>query len=112
MGKPSSYVSRVRRGFAALTETKSGKIGLALTLSLFSIALLAPIIAPYSPTASTGQSYAPPSLAHPLGTDDVGEDLLSILIWATRGSLLVGFAVGGLATTLGVGVGLFAGYYG
>jgi peptide/nickel transport system permease protein len=52
-----------------------------------------------------------PSWTHPLGTDDIGSDILSQLIWATRGSLVVCFGAGGIAALLGVTVGLIAGYH-
>ena len=95
-----------------MTETKSGKVGFGITFGLIIVALLAPWIAPYPPNVTTGPSYATPSWAHPLGTDDIGQDLLSQLIWASRGSLLIGISAGLLATVIGVGVGLLSGYYG
>jgi ABC-type dipeptide/oligopeptide/nickel transport system permease subunit len=91
--------------------SKAGLVGLILTCSFICLAVFAPWIAPYSPTASSGLPYAKPSLHHLLGTDDIGEDLLSQLIWGTRGSLLIGVSAGLIASFLGVGVGLAAGYY-
>jgi peptide/nickel transport system permease protein len=94
-----------------IASTKIGFAGLVITVGFIGVALLAPWIAPYSPTASSGPNYASPSWQHILGTDDIGEDLLSQLIWGARGSLLIGISAGAIATILGVGIGLFAGYY-
>jgi len=106
-----SLLRSLARNVRAIAGTKTGLAGLVITAGFVAIALLAPWIAPYSPTASSGQSYAGPSWQHILGTDDVGEDLLSQLIWGARGSLLVGVSAGLIATVLGVGIGLVAGYY-
>jgi ABC-type dipeptide/oligopeptide/nickel transport system permease subunit len=76
------------------------------------IAIFAPWLAPYPPVTRTGPPYASPSWEHPLGTDDVGEDLLSQLIYASRGSLIVAATAGSFSTIIGVTIGLVAGYYG
>ena len=96
----------------AVTRSSTTKFGFAVTASIVAIAILAPIIAPYPPTAITGPSYGSTSLKHLLGTDDIGEDVFSQLLWASRGSLLVAFGAGMITTLLGVIVGLAAGYYG
>ncbi len=98
--------------FKIMTGTKSGKIGFGITFGLIAIALLAPVIAPYNPSVTTGPEYAAPSWAHLLGTDDIGEDLLSQLIWGARGSLLIGISAGLIAALIGVSIGLVSGYYG
>jgi ABC-type dipeptide/oligopeptide/nickel transport system permease subunit len=72
---------------------------------------LAPWIAPYSPFVTSGPSYAVPTWSHLLGTDDIGEDIFSQLIFAARGSLLVAFGAGVLSTGIGIFVGLVSGYY-
>jgi len=100
------------RFIANIGRTKTGKIGLAMTLSFFFIALFGPWLTPYSPSATSGQAYASPSWQHLLGTDDIGEDLLSQLIDATRGSVLVGICSGAISCFVGVTIGLIAGYYG
>lgn len=74
------------------------------------MAAFAPAIAPYDPAAYAGQPLARPSPAHPLGTNDVGQDILSELIYGTRVSLLVGVAAGGLTTALAAAMGIAAGY--
>ncbi len=75
-------------------------------------AVLAPWIAPYSPTEITGSFTAAPSAAHWLGTDAVGRDVLSRLLYATRVSLLVGFLTALVSTAAGVVLGLLSGYLG
>ncbi|MFI3168367.1 MAG: ABC transporter permease [Faecalibacterium sp.] len=75
-------------------------------------ALLAPWIAPYSPTEITGQFTAAPSSEHWLGTDAVGRDVLSRLLYATRVSLLVGVLTALVSTAAGVVLGLLSGYLG
>src|SRR5713226_5778999 len=109
-------ISRVPSGFGKnlrlLAKTPSGKVGIGLTSALLVIGVLSPFIAPFPPTATTGSAYAPPSFTHLLGTDDLGEDIFSELIWAARGSLLVAITAGAVSSLLGVTVGLFSGYYG
>ncbi len=80
---------------------------------LFAISLLAPIISPYNPADIDVTSILEaPSLAHPLGTDELGRDLLSRMIWGSRISLKVGFVAVGISTTIGMLLGALAGYYG
>lgn len=70
-----------------------GAIGGAITLLLILIALFAPLLAPYGPKETLGAAkvHQPPSLSHPMGTDHVGRDLLSRIIFGARISLMVGF---------------------
>ncbi|MBC7960453.1 MAG: ABC transporter permease [Vallitaleaceae bacterium] len=75
-------------------------------------ALLAPVIAPYGPNELAGRFSAPPSKEFLLGTDQIGRDVLSRLLYATRISLLVGVVATALATVIGVVLGLVSGYFG
>jgi peptide/nickel transport system permease protein len=86
--------------------------GLVVFSLMVLLAILAPLVARYDPDAISYEFLAPPSPEHPLGTDDVGRDVLSRLIHASRISLTVGIAVSVLAVTLGTLVGSIAGYYG
>ncbi len=82
-------------------------------LSIMTIlALLAPIISPYNPNQVSTAFSSPPSLEHWLGTDQIGRDMLSRLLYATRISLFVGFAATIVSTIIGVILGLIAGYFG
>lgn len=86
---------------------------LAVIILLGITALLAPYIAPYSPTEiDVDNVLAPPSLKHPFGTDELGRDVLSRLIYGARVSLSVGFIAVGIAICTGTLIGALAGYYG
>lgn len=76
------------------------------------IALFAPALAPYAPDARPGQPLQSPGSEHLLGTDDMGHDLLSLLLVGARVSLLVGLLTGSLAILLGLAVGITAGLLG
>ncbi len=95
---------------------KSGVLGLAMLLSVTLMALFAPWIAPYDPyepvRATAADVMAPPSAEHLLGTDEVGRDVLSLVIYGSRVSLFVGFAAAILIVLVGVSVGMAAGYFG
>lgn len=81
-------------------------VGLAIVASLGLVALFAPVLAPYDPRAFAGGYVDTPSAQHLLGTNEVGQDILSQIIWGTRTSLLVAVFGGGLTTAIGVFVGL------
>lgn len=83
-----------------------------LTLLLVVVGAAAPLLAPVDPFAVDGPPLAAPSAAHPLGTDALGRDLLSGVIWGARTSLLVTGAVAVLAGVIGTSVGLVSGYRG
>jgi len=88
-------------------------IGGIIVLMLFTIAVLAPFVAPYNPDAiNVKHVLEPPSLAHPFGTDDLGRDILSRVIYGSRISLAVGFVAVGIATLIGIIFGALSGYYG
>jgi len=76
------------------------------------VALAAPLLAPYDPHAFSGQPLERPSAAHPLGTNDAGQDILSELIYGTRISLAVGLGAALGTVALGLLVGAVAGYAG
>jgi peptide/nickel transport system permease protein len=75
-------------------------------------ALLAPIIAPYDPNLIVGTFSGPPNSKNWLGTDQIGRDVLSRLLYATRISLLVGVLATVISTVIGVVLGLVSGYFG
>jgi peptide/nickel transport system permease protein len=86
--------------------------GLVMLVLMLLAAVGAPLVAPYDPDAISYDFMAPPSPEHVLGTDDVGRDELSRLIYASRISLAVGVSVSVLAVILGTVVGALAGFYG
>jgi peptide/nickel transport system permease protein len=89
-----------------------GIIGWGIIVFFVLIAVLAPIISPYNPNATTNAYLSPPSLTHPFGTNQLGQDLFSQNIYAARISLLVGLSAGFFTTIIGLLIGLFSGYYG
>lgn len=86
-----------------------------MVASLIMIALLAPVLAPQDPTRAVAASYGdpwPPSFRFPLGTDDLGRDVLSRIIYGARISLTVGVAAMVVTMTIGVTIGLCSGFFG
>lgn len=87
--------------------------GAVTVLALFAVSFLAPVLAPYDPKALDAKKrLSPPSREHLLGTDSLGRDVLSRMLWGSRVSLKVGFVAVGLATAIGVFFGAVAGFYG
>src|ERR1700677_3105422 len=90
-------------------------VGAAMVLSLVLAALFAPRLAPYDPTRAVAPTYGDPgapSAAFPLGTDELGRDVLSRIIWGARVSLVVGVAAMVITLTIGVAIGLVSGFFG
>lgn len=88
-----------------------GLLGLTLLVLIVVMAVGAPWIAPYDPTKTIGKPLEVPSAAHWLGTNDIGQDILSELIFGARISLLIGVLSASIAMVIGTGVGLMAGYF-
>src|SRR5262245_22800374 len=87
--------------------------GAAVLLVTLVVALAAPLLSPYDPLKQNlGNALARPSAVHWLGTDNVGRDVLSRVIWGTRISLVAGFASVAIALLIGGALGLVAGYAG
>jgi peptide/nickel transport system permease protein len=94
-------------------KNKMAVAGSIVVMLLFAVSLLAPWIAPYDPsTINLKHVLAPPSFGHPLGTDQLGRDVLSRMIWGARISLKVGFVATGIAMLIGTILGAASGYYG
>jgi peptide/nickel transport system permease protein len=94
-------------------RNKTALAGCAVVLLVFLVAISAPVISPYDPAEiDVGKILSGPSGIHPLGTDELGRDVLSRMIWGARISLLVGFVAVGIAISIGVVLGAVAGYYG
>ena len=88
-------------------------VGVFIVFSIIIVALFAPLIAPYNPTSQNYNALlVSPSLKHPMGTDDLGRDIFSRIIYGTRYALLLGVAIVTLEAGIGVTLGLLAGYYG
>ncbi|MBW7836975.1 MAG: ABC transporter permease subunit [Sphingomonadales bacterium] len=88
-------------------------IGFMVVMLIAGTALLAPLIAPYDPDAiALDQRLLPPGPTHWAGTDEVGRDLLSRILWGARASLAVGLGIVAIASVLGTLIGCFSGYVG
>ncbi|MBA3558898.1 MAG: ABC transporter permease [Gemmatimonadaceae bacterium] len=98
--------------FGGMAGRKAGIIGAVLLSAMLISALLAPLLATADPFAIIGPSLAAPSLDYLMGTDALGRDLFSGVLYGTRTSLLIATAVGLLATACGVTIGITAGYLG
>lgn len=111
--------SRSGKIFKSLLRSKTGLIGSIIVLIVVFIAILAPWLAPYNPAEINIAKMLKPPIwvegsdpAHILGTDNLGRDILSRIIYGSRVSLLVGIAAVVLAGIIGMIVGLAAGFYG
>jgi peptide/nickel transport system permease protein len=104
---------RRRIVFQRFLKVRGAAIGLAVVLLLVFLAAAAPILAPHNPNYQDLLSVLqPPSVVHPFGTDDLGRDVLSRLIYGSRVSLQVGLISIGVALFGGISIGLLAGYFG
>jgi peptide/nickel transport system permease protein len=114
---PEPPLGEARRGYGAdlwnaVLRNRKALVGLMMLLFFVVLATFPGQIAPYNPQATDFLPGLGPSRAHWFGTTAYGQDVLSQVIWATRQSLMIAFAVGGLATVLAVLVGVSAAYLG
>src|SRR5436190_1946165 len=91
---------------------RSAIVGLSILVFFVGIAVFAPLLEPYGVHQQVGPVFGPPSVHHWFGLDDGGIDMTSLLIQGGRISLVVGFAAALVATFIGGGIGLVAGYVG
>ena len=101
------------RALRRLVRRRGAMVGLAFVVFFVALALFAPWIAPHDPLATSwGAVRKAPSAAHWFGTDEIGRDVLSRVIWGARASLLAGLVSVGISLVIGVPVGVIAGYVG
>lgn len=93
-------------------RNKLAVFGMCIAAALILVALLARFLAPYDPAAISTARLAMPSLAHPLGTDNFGRDLLSRVIYGAQVSLLISLMSLVISLIIGIGLGATAGYFG
>ncbi|HSW26136.1 MAG TPA: ABC transporter permease, partial [Burkholderiaceae bacterium] len=110
---PTKPASPGRRALRKLLQRKPAVVGLIIVTAFIVLALFAPWIAPHDPVATSwGAIRKAPTLAHWFGTDEIGRDVLSRVIWGTRASLLAGVVSVSISLLLGVPIGLLAGFVG
>jgi len=88
------------------------RIGVGIVVAITLMAILAPVISPYNPEKRVDKPFLPPSWEHPMGTNRIGQDLLSRIIWGSRIVLGVVFLATLLCMSIGIPLGLISGYYG
>ncbi len=104
---------RTREFLRNFSRRRTVVYGAAVVLLLIIVAILAPVVAPYDPyKQSLREALQEPSRAHLLGTDPLGRDVLSRIIYGTRTSLAVGLASVGIGASIGMALGLVSGYFG
>ena len=108
-GQPGAGPGGAVRRFLAQPGAAAG---LGLTLTVVAVAVLGPWLTPGNPFGSVAEPFRPPSLAHPMGTDDLGRDLLRAVVHGARTSAVVVLLVVAVSTPIGVAVGAVAGYRG
>lgn len=116
VSKKSTRKEEAKRAWHRMRHSTLSLIGLGIVLLVVVVAIFAPWVAPY-PEAATGAVFfdkmnQAPSLEHFFGTDEVGRDILSRVIFGARISLILGFTVLGIAILIGVPLGLIAGFWG
>jgi ABC-type dipeptide/oligopeptide/nickel transport system permease subunit len=105
---------RAVRGFwARYRSNRAAVVGLAILLAFLVLAAAAPLVTPYDPEQTNLRDVSlDASLAHPLGTDHLGRDILARILYGARYSLLIGFAAVALGVAVGVPLGCVSGFYG
>lgn len=112
-GRPVGRQSPVAIAWRQLRRNPLAVVAMSVLLIEVLVAGFAPLIAPYDPLEQNfSVALKPPSAAHPFGTDDVGRDILSRIMYGTRISLRVGLIAVGISSVIGVTLGLLAGYHG
>ncbi|MBT4370703.1 MAG: ABC transporter permease, partial [Candidatus Marinimicrobia bacterium] len=104
--------SRIKIFLKAFSSNRLAALGFVIVIVMLLTALLAPILAPYPPDKQIYQdARQSPSVQHIFGTDLLGRDILSRVIYGTRISLMVGFLSMAIAASFGITAGLLAGFF-
>jgi peptide/nickel transport system permease protein len=102
-----------KRAWRRLRRRRGAMLGLVVVLLFIGLAVFAPWIAPHDPIETSWSAVRKaPSAAHWFGTDEIGRDVLSRVVWGTRASLLAGVVSVSISLLLGVPIGLLAGFVG
>jgi peptide/nickel transport system permease protein len=94
------------------SENRAALVGTAIVFFLVAVSVAAPLITPYAPLALSAPPLLAPNALHPMGTDDLGRDILSQFLYGARTSCIVGVVAAAISTTLGVFLGAISGYWG
>ena len=111
---PSLYRSRASASLDLLRRlfrTRFGGVGLIILVTISVLSTFAPWFASSGPMELSAESLQPPSWQHPLGTDSLGRDVRSVILYAGRSSLLIGFSAAAMAFLIGGAIGALAGYF-
>lgn len=108
----SSRWRRARCTTGRVMGTLPGIVGVVLTVGIVLVAVFADTLAPHDPFATVGPALRAPSGQFPMGTDDLGRDVLSGVLIGARASLFIGLGVAMLVAIIGVGIGIVSGYVG
>ena len=103
-----------RRVWREFRRSRSGMFGLTVLITVVLLALLAPLLADaqgLDVTQATGEPLSPPTAGYPLGTDEAGRSVLTLLLWGARISLFVGFLATLISMVIGTLVGISAGHF-
>ncbi len=112
MAKHQTIAARKLSTWQKATANPLAKTGLAMIIFIAIIAIFAPILSPYDPNAIDVKAILlAPSAEHWMGTDGLGRDVFSRMLYGGRISLMVGFVAVGLSTIIGMLLGVLAGYY-
>jgi len=105
-------VSQNRLILRRFMRHKLAVLGTFVLIFLFGLSFIGPLLSPYDPNALIAVANMPPTWPHPFGTDELGRDVLTRLMWAGRISLLLALVVTLASTAFGVALGALAGYHG
>lgn len=111
--KKNSVILRMSRFWRQYRKNRAAVIGLFLLVGVCAVGLAAPIITWHPPLKSAvGGAFVPPTMGYPFGTDDLGRDIYSNVIYGARTSLMIGLLAAGISALIGIFVGATSGYYG
>ena len=109
----AEVISPAKRAWRRLVRRRGAMAGLALVLFFILLAIFAPWLSPYDPIATSWSAVRKaPTMQHWFGTDDIGRDVLARVIWGARASLSAGLISVCIALSVGVPLGMTAGYVG
>ena len=108
-----NQLSKIKNFFRKLNRDRLAAVGLVIIFIMVIVSLIPASLAPYDPKdMHWGEEYLPPSSKYTLGTDNMGRDVLSRMIWGTRTSLIVGLVAVAISSSIGIVLGMTSGFFG